>query len=199
MTTHRDHPPQGEIRVRKEDLCVWARLTGPLPLTWDEVERALPALSRGEAALYLEGRLQDVGKAVLYKVLLACQPGLRAALRPEPAGTLIVMRLEDRLPRKGTTFRAAAKALGEGVEGGDGETVLTSEEGYRLRAFPHPRRGRTSLELSAPVEHGPVALYKDGSPLQLLEPFDQFGYAVVRTRHIDSVLRGRAILELVVG
>jgi hypothetical protein len=185
-------PPEVEALARQA-LVEVDRLLGDVSLAWDEIEARWP-LSRAEARRWLAGELDDPRRAALYRVLFAYRPGLRAALAAageiaEPPAVIVFHRADA--AGAGILLRAAAAPQPDA-----GEVLLESPEGYRLEAFLSSRVGCSELRWAGGEPAGAVTLYVDGVPLELLEAFDAEGDALVRSRDLEPVLRGAAVLEM---
>jgi hypothetical protein len=76
------------------------------------------------------------------------------------------------------------------------DVTQTTAERVSVRLFEHSQEGWTSIQLLAPLPHGCVRVRIGAKQLELIDEFDRFGIAVVRTADVVRVIAGDEQLSI---
>ncbi len=111
---------------------------------------------------------------------------------------VLAIAAKDPISRPGNEHAAPAEVpVGDARAScsGPSETVLQSADGRRLRVFPHPTDGLATVRLYGAVSPCNFVIELGGRPVPLLQPFNEYGYAVVRSSDL-AVPSGSLVTKL---
>jgi hypothetical protein len=131
---------------------------------------------------FIEGHAEEdpvfAGRAKKLNALFV----LKSALVPSASARSIPLR--------------AAGPLRIAADDADSLDLINAEEGLSVRIYPAGKEGLSTVQFDGVVPADGARLYAGETPIEMVEPLNQFGYAAVWTEAVRPIIRGEVELQV---